>query len=235
MNTAPDITDWRSRRWPLILLALAMGSVLGFGLREQLGRTRAAEQPMSESSNADDPAVDESAFQTDVATSTVPPLHEDLAAKSRRVVATTSASVVRIDVERDAGQWSDSAYAGEAHYELPTTEQGTAVVISADGYLLTNLHLIQAARRITATHERFAGDVAEIIGVDKATDLAVLRLNQTDLSPIAWSERSAHVGEFVWALGYPFGFQRSASFGIISAIHEKPPRKLGMPFGCLQT
>ena len=74
MNTAPDITDRRSRRWPLILLALAIGSVLGFGLREQLGRTRAAEQPMSESSNADDPAVDESAIQTDVATSAVPPL-----------------------------------------------------------------------------------------------------------------------------------------------------------------
>jgi serine protease Do len=99
--------------------------------------------------------------------------------------------------------------------------QGAGFVISKDGYALTNHHVVEGATRITA----FVGDdhtelEADLIGSDERTDIALLKLRspRTDWPTVALADSDAvKVGDFVVAIGSPFGLEQSVSLGIVSA------------------
>ena len=95
---------------------------------------------------------------------------------------------------------------------------GSGVIISADGYILTNAHVINDADQILVMLYDGRQAVAEVVGVDSETDLAVLRVEMTNIRAINIGDpNSAQVGDITLAIGNPFGFGQTVTQGIISA------------------
>lgn len=135
---------------------------------------------------------------------------ELLDAYSRAVIAVVEAigpAVVSIAVGRLA--------AGAAEQ----TGAGSGVVIAPDGYILTNHHVVQRAKRLTTTFTEGRTAEAVLVGADPATDLAVIRAQASGL-PYASLGDSAQlrVGQLVIAIGNPLGFQSTVSTGVVSAL-----------------
>jgi len=95
---------------------------------------------------------------------------------------------------------------------------GSGVIISDDGYIVTNNHVVQDAERITVTLNNKKKLPARIIGTDPATDLAVIKIDATGLQSIPFGDSdSARIGEPVLAIGNPFNLTSTVTAGIISA------------------
>jgi serine protease Do len=116
---------------------------------------------------------------------------------------------------------------------------GSGVIISSDGYIVTNNHVVEGAMDVRVTlHDRrtFA---AKVIGTDKLTDLAVVKIDAKDLPAIAWGDSTKLVaGQSVLAIGNPFGqFQFSVTRGIVSAVDRSNPFRddARKPGGFIQT
>lgn len=100
----------------------------------------------------------------------------------------------------------------------PVMRQGSGFIISQDGYIVTNNHLVQNANRITVkllNNEEYA---AKVIGTDPQTDIAVIKISAKNLPIVQLGDSDkTDVGEWVVALGNPFGLSHSLSAGILSA------------------
>jgi Do/DeqQ family serine protease len=96
---------------------------------------------------------------------------------------------------------------------------GSGVIVSADGYVLTNSHVINEGRgEVTVTLPDRREVPAEIIGVDEATDLAVLKINERNLPTLPWGDSSRlRVAEWVLAIGNPYQLNQTVTLGIVSA------------------
>jgi serine protease Do len=95
---------------------------------------------------------------------------------------------------------------------------GSGVIVSEDGYILTNNHVVGDADEVTVTLSDKRQFSAEIIGTDKSTDLAVLKINASDLKPAPLGDsEELDVGEWVVAMGSPFGLEQTVTAGIVSA------------------
>ncbi|MCK6474361.1 MAG: DegQ family serine endoprotease [Planctomycetes bacterium] len=95
---------------------------------------------------------------------------------------------------------------------------GTGVILSADGYILTNNHVVQNADKVTVGLSNDKTYTAKVIGTDKRSDLAVVKIEATDLTPAKLGDSDAlEVGEWVLAVGNPFGLRYSVTAGIVSA------------------
>ena len=95
---------------------------------------------------------------------------------------------------------------------------GTGVVISDDGYIVTNNHVIAGADEVTVTLSTDKKYDAEIVGTDRKSDLAVLKIDATGLVPAQLGESERlRVGEWVLAIGSPFGLAQTVTAGIVSA------------------
>ena len=95
---------------------------------------------------------------------------------------------------------------------------GSGVIISPDGYIVTNNHVVQDAERLTVTLNNKRELPARIVGIDPATDLAVVKIEANDLQYIPFGNSdSARIGEPVLAIGNPFNLTSTVTAGIISA------------------
>jgi serine protease Do len=105
--------------------------------------------------------------------------------------------------------------------------QGSGVVLSADGYVLTNAHVAtgRGPLRVRVSGSRVTP--AERVGTDERTDLAVLRVDARDLTALELSERRLQTGEIVLAIGNPLGFERSVTTGVVSALYRNLPTPSG--------
>lgn len=140
----------------------------------------------------------------------------------RLVAQSMGPSVVHIDTLRPAVK---STFPGQENQprRMEATGQGSGVVVDAAGYILTNYHVIEGA---TAVRVRFSDgrivDDAHVVGVDPPTDLAVLRVPAEGLIPAPWGDSEAlEVGDWVVAVGNPFGLDRSVTAGIVSAKNRR--------------
>ena len=118
---------------------------------------------------------------------------------------------------------------GQGHGMRPSPQIehgiGSGIIISPDGYILTNDHVVNGAMQIHVTmHDRRVFP-AKLVGVDKLNDLAVIKINATDLPSIAWGDSTKlQPGQTVLAFGSPFGyFQFSVTRGIVSALNRPNP------------
>ncbi|WP_105897339.1 trypsin-like peptidase domain-containing protein, partial [Haemophilus influenzae] len=103
--------------------------------------------------------------------------------------------------------------------QLQVNNLGSGVIMSKDGYILTNKHVIQNADQIVVALQNGNIFEASLVGSDDLTDLAVLKIRADNLSTIPQnSARQAHVGDVVLAIGNPYNLGQSVSQGIISAI-----------------
>ncbi len=99
--------------------------------------------------------------------------------------------------------------------------QGSGIALSADGYIVTNHHVIKDFEKVYVEIEGRRRLVAEVIGGDELTDLAVIKVKATDLVPAEWGDSDLlQVGSMVWAIGSPFGLQNSVTSGIISSTER---------------
>jgi serine protease Do len=154
----------------------------------------------------------------------------DLSAQLEALSHRVSLAVVQIfstgyvlNDERESG--SNAAIVTRQH------ASGSGVVLSADGYIVTNAHVVANARkvRVRIPNEAPGGDgamqpsgkmlEATVVGVDRETDLAVIRVDRSDLAPLSLGDSdSLHQGQLVMAFGNPLGLENSVSMGVVSSV-----------------
>jgi serine protease Do len=101
---------------------------------------------------------------------------------------------------------------------------GSGFILSADGYILTNAHVVDQAEHVTVRLTDRREFKAKVVGVDKQTDIAVLKIDASALPTVRLGKSAeANVGEWVVAIGSPFGFENSVSAGIVSAKARSLP------------
>jgi len=109
---------------------------------------------------------------------------------------------------------------------------GSGFVISQDGYVLTNAHVVEGADEITVKFTDKREFKAKVIGVDKRTDVALIKIDGGSNLPVAkfGDPNKLKVGEWVVAIGSPFGFENSVTAGIVSAKGRSLPQENFVPF-----
>jgi serine protease Do len=116
---------------------------------------------------------------------------------------------------------------------------GSGIIISPDGYIVTNDHVVDGAMQIKVTLNDRRVLNAKVVGVDKLTDIAVLKVNATGLPTVVWGDSTKlEPGQTVLAFGSPFGyFQFSVTRGIVSAVNRPNPYSdnARKPGGYIQT
>lgn len=140
-----------------------------------------------------------------------------------RVYEAVNRSVVNVNTK-------GTVAAGLFLFEVPSEGAGSASVIDKQGHLLTNYHVVEGAEEIQVMLYDGSGYDAKLVGFDEATDVAVLRINAPAdlLEPVAFgTSADLLVGQRVFAIGNPFGLERTLTTGIISSLNRSLPTKSG--------
>jgi serine protease Do len=138
-----------------------------------------------------------------------------------RVIGPT---VVNITAERRVGSLVDEIAALREGAVAGFTDEsvGSGVVIDPAGWILTNYHVLAQSDDVVVTLSDGRRFVAEVVGADPASDLAVVRIDATNLPHATWGDSDTiQVGEMIWAIGNPFGLDRTLTYGIVSAVGRR--------------
>src|SRR5487761_1863378 len=159
----------------------------------------------------------------------------------RLVASRIEPSVVHIDTSHEmqlgrhgsSDEWGFQFPRGRRRFE--SQDQGSGVVVDAEnGYVLPNFHVIQSASRVQmklSDGRTVGNDEIDIVGYDVLTDLAVLHLHAANLTAAAWGDsHELQVGDWVLAVGNPYGLDRTVTCGIVSATQRR-----GFGHGIYQT
>ncbi|MDW5443643.1 DegQ family serine endoprotease [Polaromonas sp. SM01] len=115
--------------------------------------------------------------------------------------------------------------------EMPTRGQGSGFIVSADGIILTNAHVVRNAKEVTVKLTDRREFRAKVLGADPKTDIAVLRIDAKNLPVVTLGKTSdLKVGEWVLAIGSPFGFENTVTAGVVSAKGRSLPDDSAVPF-----
>ncbi len=116
-------------------------------------------------------------------------------------------------------------------HEQETHSLGSGFIISADGYILTNAHVVDSADKITVRLTDQREFKAKVIGADRRTDVALLKIEATGLPKVTQGDPAVlKVGEWVLAIGSPFGFDSSVTAGIVSGKGRSLQQENFVPF-----
>ncbi len=115
--------------------------------------------------------------------------------------------------------------------DAPTHGLGSGFIVSTDGVILTNAHVVDGADEVNVKLTDKREFKAKVLGMDKASDVAVLKIDAKNLPVVTnGSAANARVGDWVLAIGSPFGFENSATAGIVSAKSRSLPDGGYVPF-----
>jgi serine protease Do len=170
----------------------------------------------------------------------------------RAIVAQNRDSVVGITIEGEMKVSSDTPFGGVSPFgndnnnpffqffrqlpqqrprSTPIHAQGSGFIVSADGLILTNAHVVDSAKEVTVKlidHREFK---AKVLGTDKTSDIAVLKIDAHGLPVVRLGNSDAlGVGDYVLAIGAPFGLEETATAGIVSATGRSLPGDGAVPF-----
>ncbi len=165
------------------------------------------------------------------------------------IVAQNGAAVVNISVTNRAEKGADAPampqldpndpfYQFFRQFRLPTPQgqtpthgMGSGFIVSPDGVILTNAHVVDGASHVSVKLTDRREFTAKVIGVDKPSDVAVLKIDAKNLPVVKLDPADdVKVGEWVVAIGSPFGFENSATSGIVSAKSRALPGDSYVPF-----
>jgi serine protease Do len=119
----------------------------------------------------------------------------------------------------------------QAPQQAPMHGEGSGFIVSSDGTILTNAHVVNGASEVTVRLTDRREYTAKVIGVDTKSDVAVIRIPAKNLPTVKLGDtRSLKVGEWVVAIGAPFGFENSVTAGIVSAKGRTLPDSGYVPF-----
>ena len=120
---------------------------------------------------------------------------------------------------------------GQQGRQAPVRGAGSGFIVNSDGYILTNTHVVANAEEVTVRLTDRREFPAKVIGADERTDVAVIKINGTNLPIVKLGDPSRiKPGQWVLAIGSPFGFDNSATAGIISATARSVPGENYVPF-----
>ena len=115
--------------------------------------------------------------------------------------------------------------------EFQSQSLGSGFIISQDGYILTNAHVVETAEEITVKLTDKREFKAKVIGADRRTDVALIKIDATNLPAVRFGDPTRlKVGEWVLAIGSPFGFENTVTAGIVSAKGRSLPQENYVPF-----
>jgi len=158
------------------------------------------------------------------------------------VVGITSDGDVKVDAENGGPGFGNSPFQNDPFFQffrqLPiphgNVQQhslGSGFIIDADGLILTNAHVVRDAKRVTVKLDDRREFDAKVLGVDTASDIAVLKIDAHGLPTVRVGDADQlEVGDYVLAIGQPYGFEESASAGIVSAKGRSLPGDSYVPF-----
>jgi S1-C subfamily serine protease len=132
------------------------------------------------------------------------------------------------NVNRGVVNINTEGYQGDRFllFEIPSKGEGSGSVIDRQGHILTNFHVVDGAEQIQVTLFDGTNYPAQVVGVDPDTDIAVLKVNAPAelLYPVGFGNSyNLLVGQRVFAIGNPFGFERTLTTGIISSLNRSLP------------
>jgi serine protease Do len=117
------------------------------------------------------------------------------------------------------------------HGQVPTRALGSGFIISPDGLILTNAHVVDGAQQVTVTLSDHREYKAKVLGADRTSDIAVLKIDAGSLPTVRLGNSDQlQVGDYVMAIGAPFGLSESATAGIVSAKGRSLPDDGYVPF-----
>ncbi|GAB6846559.1 DegQ family serine endoprotease [Paraburkholderia sp. A1RI_3L] len=129
------------------------------------------------------------------------------------------------------GMQGDDGGDGGDQADVPSTSLGSGFIISNDGYILTNAHVVDGANVVTVKLTDKREFRAKVIGADKQSDVAVLKIDAKGLPTVKIGDpRQSKVGQWVVAIGSPYGFDNTVTSGIISAKSRSLPNENYTPF-----
>ncbi len=115
--------------------------------------------------------------------------------------------------------------------EFQSQSLGSGFIVSTDGYIMTNAHVVEAADEITVKLNDKREFKAKVIGSDRRTDMALIKIDATGLPAVRFGDpNKLKVGEWVVAIGSPFGFENTVTAGIVSAKGRSLPQENFVPF-----
>ncbi|WP_189941673.1 DegQ family serine endoprotease [Sulfuriferula thiophila] len=121
--------------------------------------------------------------------------------------------------------------AAQNNREIPVRSGGSGFIISADGYILTNAHVVDGADEVMVKLTDRREFKAKVIGTDPRSDIALIKIAATNLPKVPIGDSAQlQVGEWVIAIGSPFGFENSVTAGIVSAKGRSLPSENYVPF-----
>src|SRR6185437_15861048 len=132
---------------------------------------------------------------------------------------------------RRFGQVPRNGPGGGQQREFETQSTGSGFIISPDGYIVTNAHVVDDANEVTVRLSDKREFVAKVIGSDARTDVSLLKVDATDLPRVSIGDpEKLKVGEWVVAIGKPFGLENTMTTGIVSAKGRDLPQENLVPF-----
>jgi len=155
-------------------------------------------------------------------------------ANSLELLSTSLRSISK-QVEPSVVQIFNSAYAiqpeNDPGFGTVVSQQrssGSGIVVSSDGFIVTNAHVVQGARRLWVRLNKESASApihlqdAKLVGMDQQTDLAVIKINLTGLPFLTFADSSSlEQGQIVLAFGSPLGLENSVSMGVVSAVDRQ--------------
>ena len=237
MSAETNLLRAQLKRFTAPVLALALvvlGGAFVLGHKDVNAAT-AAEDPITPINNASiDPllALDQA---TEAVASRVTPAVVNIAVTSR-VHDQAAEDQGANDNDNPFAQFFGPGFGQQFGHGMPGQGQaqgqrqiehgiGSGVIISPDGYIVTNNHVVDGAMEVRVTLHDRRSFPAKVIGTDKLTDLAVVKIDARDLPTIGWGDSTKLVpGQSVLAIGNPFGYFRfSVTRGIVSAVDRPNP------------
>ncbi len=143
--------------------------------------------------------------------------HDAVAKASRSVVNIYTTQTIQNPYMNDPILRRFYEFHGQDPHAGQETNLGSGVIVSNDGYIVTNAHVITKADEIVVALNDGRKAVAKVVGTDPDSDLAVIKVDMTGLEPLAFRETPIRVGDVALAIGNPFGVGQTVTQGIISA------------------
>ena len=191
--------------------------------------------------HAGTPAVQQAPRATPAAVQTLPDFSSIVEANRGAVVNITVTENEKTSAQTPFPDFGNDPFSQFfRHFQIPAPQQqpmhglGSGFIVSRDGIVLTNAHVVDGASDVTVKLSDRREFKAKVLGVDKQTDIAVLRIDANNLPTVKLGNSdSVRVGQWVLAIGSPYGFENTVTAGIISATSRALPDGTYVPF--LQT
>lgn len=204
------------KRFALLIFVATLGGFVAIGLNKLLFEKEPVQQTVYLPANDRSIPVHTANYMANYPMPENVPNFVDAAEMTVNAVVHIKTEVSRRNTIYD--QFFHEFFGTPHRHNQPLIATGSGVIITGDGYIVTNNHVVQNALRLTVTLNDKRSYDAEIIGTDPTTDLALIKIDAGDLPFITYGDSDAlRIGEWVLAVGNPFNLTSTVTAGIVSA------------------